>query len=446
MNNFLNEKRFQGIKQIDPKKALLASATPHEEEEIKYIKECYEKGWITTSGDNINAMEADIADYMSVNGNKKYVVALTNGTAALHLAVKLAAEKLYGTATGISTPAGKGAGGALLGKKVFVTDMTFDASVNPVLYEGGEPVFIDSEAESWNMAPVALEKAFEIYPDVKLVIFVHLYGVPGKIEACKKICERHGAILIEDAAESLGADVTLSDGRIVPSGSIGDYAGISMNGNKILTGSSGGALVCPDKYSYDKAKKWSTQARENAPWYEHEELGYNYRISNIIAGVIRGQWPHLNEHIAGKKRVFDQYKEGLKDLPVTIHGGGNYWLSILLIDKDAMEPFVRGDRKSLYETVTGKSCPTEILDAMKAFNAEGRPIWKPLHLQPMYRGNEFITIYGRTRGNSDAYIEHSEIPEVVTDIFGRGLCLPSDNKMTADVQDVIIDIIHRCFR
>lgn len=446
MHDFLNDKRFEGIQPIDPKKALLASATPHEEEEIRYIRECYEKGWITTSGDNINAMEADIADYMSTDGNKKYVVALTNGTAALHLAVKLAAEKIYGTATGISTPAGKGAGGSLLGKKVFVTDMTFDASVNPVLYEGGEPVFIDSEYDTWNMDPVALKKAFEIYPDVKLVIFVHLYGVPGKIEECKKICERHGAILIEDAAESLGADVILSNRSVVPSGSIGDYAGISMNGNKILTGSSGGALVCPDKYSYDKAKKWSTQAREDAPWYEHEELGYNYRISNIIAGVIRGQWPHLNEHIEGKRKVFKQYREGLKDLPVTIHGGGNYWLSTILIEKDTMESFVRGDRESLYLPVAGKSCPSEIMEALGTFGAQCRPIWKPLHLQPMYRGDEFITVYGRTRGNSDAYIKHTKTPEVVTDIFMRGLCLPSDNKMTEGVQDVIIDIIHRCFR
>lgn len=446
MRDFLNDKRFEGITQLDPKKALLASATPHKEEELKYINECYEKGWLTTHGDNIDAIEADIADYMSTERSRKYVVALTNGTAALHLAVKLAAEKVYGSSTGISTPYGKGTGGSLYGKRVFVTDMTFDASVNPVLYEGGEPIFIDSEYETWNMEPKALEKAFEIYPDVKLVIFVHLYGVPGKIEECKRICEKHGALLIEDAAESLGADVKLSDGKVVPSGSIGDYAGLSANGNKILTGSSGGMLVCPDKYSYEKAKKWSTQSREAAPWYEHEELGYNYRISNIIAGVIRGQWSHLNEHIAGKKRVFKRYRVGLKDLPVKIHGGGNYWLSCLLIEKDAMEPFARADRESVYESVIGKSCPSEILEALDTFNAEGRPIWKPLHLQPMYREKEFITVNGRTRGNSDAYIERSVSVKVTSDIFARGLCLPSDNKMPEYVQDVVIDIIHRCFR
>lgn len=445
MHDFLNDKRFEGIKQINHKKALLASATPHKDEELKYISECYEKGWITTRGDNIDAIERDIAEYMSTDGNEKYVVALTNGTAALHLAVKLAAEKIYGSSTGISTPFGKGVGGSLYGKRVFVTDMTFDASVNPVLYEGGEPVFIDSEYETWNMDPVALENAFEIYPEVKLVIFVHLYGVPGKIEECRRICEKHKAVLIEDAAESLGADVAFSDGRIVPSGSIGDYAGLSTNGNKILTGSSGGMLVCPDKYAYEKAKKWSTQAREAAPWYEHEELGYNYRISNIIAGVIRGQWPHLDEHIAGKKRVYEQYRDGLKDLPVQVHGGGNYWLSSILLDREAMEPFARTDRKSVYEMVAGKSCPSEILEVLNAFNAESRPIWKPLHLQPLYCGNEFITVNGRTRGNSDAYIKHAVFNEVTTDIFERGLCLPSDNKMTEDVQDVVIELIRKCF-
>ncbi len=472
MHDFNTDPRFSGIKRLE-KRALLASATPHEEEELAYIKDCYTKGWITTVGENIDVIERDIAEYMSavhtdggtagcgcagrsavggsaesdrINGSeRKHVVALTNGTAAIHLAVKLAAEKLYGSSTGISTPAGKGAGGALFGKRVFVTDMTFDASVNPVLYEGGEPVFIDSEYETWNMDPVALERAFEIYPDVKLVVFVHLYGVPGKIEECKKICEKHGAILIEDAAESLGAYVDLSDGSRVPCGSIGDYGALSANGNKILTGSSGGMLVCPDRYSYEKAKKWSTQSREAAPWYEHEELGYNYRISNIIAGIIRGQWPHLEEHIAGKKRVFDHYLDGLKNLPASVHGGGNYWLSTMLIDREAMEPFVRADRKALYEIVGGKSCPSEILDALNAFNAEGRPIWKPLHLQPMYRGNEFITAKGRTRGNSDAYIQHADAGEVTTDIFERGLCLPSDNKMTAEVQEVVNEVIRRCF-
>lgn len=449
MHDFLSDTRFKNIKPLD-KKALLSSPTPHEADEMEYIKECYETGWLTTAGSNVDAIEKTVAEYMSVAGREKRAVALVNGTAAIHLAVKLAAEKIYGSSTGISTPSGKGAGGCLYGKRVFVTDMTFDASVNPVLYEGGEPLFIDSEYETWNMDPEALRKAFEMYPDVKIVIFVHLYGVPGKIYECKKICEEHGAILIEDAAESLGAYAAITDEKSdeqmeVPTSTVGDYGVISANGNKILTGSSGGMLIVPDEYSYNKAKKWSTQSREAAPWYEHEELGYNYRISNIIAGVIRGQWKHLEEHIAQKKRVYEQYASGLKELPVTVHGGGNYWLSSLLIDTNAVAQSVRGDRTAHYNIEKGKSSPTEILEALSAYNAEGRPIWKPMHLQPMYRGNEFITISGRSRGNSDAYIEHGTITEVTTDIFNRGLCLPSDNKLTEEQVERIVEVTKRCF-
>ena len=274
--------------------------------------------------------------------------------------------------------------------------------------------------------------------------------MPGQIDECKKICEENGALLIEDAAESLGAYTTVTDrvsGDVltVPTGSVGDYGIVSMNGNKIITGSSGGALVVPDEYSYNKAKKWSTQAREAAPWYEHEELGYNYRISNVIAGIVRGQWLHLEEHIAQKKSVFKRYSEGFKDLPVTVHGGGNYWLSTLLINEEAMAEHVHGDRKAYYAIEEGKSSPTELLEALSAFNAEGRPIWKPMHLQPMYRGNEFITVNGRGRGSSDAYIEHGKSVEVTTDIFNRGLCLPSDNKQTAEQAEVIIEVVKRCF-
>lgn len=443
-HEFLKDERFKGIKPLE-KRAFLATPTPHEEDEWEYIKECYASSWLTTVGENINEIERIVGEYMSSRSRFKYAVALVNGTAAIHLAVKLAAEKAYHSSSGITTPSGKGAGGALYGKRVFCTDMTFDASVNPVLYEGSEPVFIDSESETWNMDPDALRRAFEIYPDTKIVIFVHLYGVPGKIEECKKICEEHGAILIEDAAESLGADVELSDGKVVYSGSIGDFGIVSYNGNKIITGSSGGMLIVGSEYEYHKAKKWSTQSREAAPWYEHEELGYNYRISNVIAGIIRGQWPHLDEHIKAKKAVYERYAEGLKGLPLTVHAGGNYWLSSLLIDKDAMCETARSGRKAVYESSKGKSCPIEVLEALNAFNAEGRPIWKPMHLQPMYRNNDFISSAGIIRGNSDAYIEHGEGISVTEDIFERGLCLPSDNKMTAGQQEVVVDVIRRCF-
>lgn len=447
MHDFFNDKRFEGIKPLNSR-IHLSSPTPHKKEELAYIEECYKTGWLTTVGENIDELENMVSSYMSIghSGNEhKYAVALVNGTAAIHLAVKLAAEKVYHSSTGITTPDGKGTGGSLLGRRVFVSDMTFDASVNPIVYEGGEPVFIDSEYETWNMNPEALQKAFEIYPDTKIVIFVHLYGLSGKIEKIRRICREHGAVLIEDAAESLGACVYI-DNKEVPTGSMGDYGIISFNGNKIITGSSGGMLIVPDKYSYNKAKKWSTQSREAAPWYEHEELGYNYRISNVIAGVIRGQWNYFASHIEQKKAVFERYRCGLNGLPVTVHGGGNYWLSTLLIDRNAMSSTVRDGRHAVYKIVSGKSCPTELLEALNAFNAEGRPIWKPMHLQPLFRNNDYITINGVRRGSSDAYIEYDVSREVTTDIFERGVCLPSDNKMRTDDQDVIIDVIHRCFR
>ncbi|MCI9361177.1 MAG: aminotransferase DegT [Hungatella sp.] len=447
MYDFLNDKRFEGIKPFK-NRIHLSSPTPHMKEEMIYIEECYKTGWLTTLGENINELESIVSNYMNMGENsdaKKHAVALVNGTSAIHLAVKLAAERVYHSSTGITTPNGKGAGGSLFGRRVFVSDMTFDASVNPIVYEGGEPVFIDSEYETWNMNPESLKRAFEIYPDTKIVVFVHLYGLAGKIGDVRRICREYGAVLIEDAAESLGA-CTIVDGKEVPTGSVGDYGIISFNGNKIITGSSGGMLIVPDEYSYNKTKKWSTQSREAAPWYEHEELGYNYRISNVIAGIVRGQWKYLSSHIEQKKEVFERYKKDLSEFPVTVHGGGNYWLSSLLIDRDAMSSTARNGRRAVYEIVRGKSCPTEILETLNIFNAEGRPIWKPMHLQPMFRCNDYITVDGIRRGSSNAYIDCGENREVTTDIFERGLCLPSDNKMIAEEQDMVIDIIHRCFR
>lgn len=442
--NFRTDQQFKGIEPLK-KRALLSSPTPHREDEWKYIEDCYKTGWLTTVGENINELEKIVMDYMTVGEKKKYAVALVNGTAAIHLAVKLAAEKVYHSSSGITIPSGKGMGGSLFGKRVFVTDLTFSASVNPIVYEGGEPVFIDSELDTWNMDPRALSRAFELYPDVKVVIFVHLYGMPGKVEECKRIAHEHGAVLIEDAAESLGATITLFDGEAINSGAVGDYGIISYNGNKILTGSSGGMLIVGSEDEYNKAKKWSTQSREAAPWYEHEELGYNYRISNIIAGIVRGQWGYLQQHINQKKAVYEKYKDGLADLPLIVHGGGNYWLSSLLIHTEAMCETARSDRSAVYRKCSGRSCPTEILEVLGRFNAEGRPIWKPMHLQPLFRSNDFITVNGPSRGNSDAYIEHGKSREITTDIFNRGLCLPSDNKMDAKQQDTIINLIHRCF-
>ncbi len=414
------------------KKLWLSSPTMHGEE-IEYVEEAYRTNWMSTVGQNINEVEKITCEKIGC----KYAVALSAGTAALHLAMKLAGQELYG-----QSEANKG---ALEGRHVFASDMTFDATVNPICYEGGIPVFIDTEPDTWNMDPVALDKAFEIYPNVKLVVMAHLYGTPGKIDELKTVCNKHGAIIVEDAAESLGA---LYKG--VQTGTFGKYNCISFNGNKIITGSAGGMLLTDSKEAADKVRKWSTQARENAPWYQHEEIGFNYRMSNVIAGVIRGQYLYLEEHIARKKAIYERYREGLKNLPVSMNpydaknSEPNFWLSCLIIDSDAMCEQVRSETKPLYIPEKGKSCHTEILDAIASINAEGRPIWKPMHMQPIYRMNPFITKTGSGRAMTNAYIEGTVV-DVGMDIFNRGLCLPSDNKMTAEQQEVIIDVIKACF-
>ncbi len=413
------------------KKVWLASPTMHGEE-IKYVNEAYETNWMSTVGENINEVEKIAAE----SAGMQYGVALSCCTAALHLAVKHAGERLYGKPQ-ISH-------GALEGKRVFCSDMTFAATLNPVVYEGGIPVFIDTEANSWNMDPAALEKAFEMYPDVKLVVSAELYGFPGRIDLIKEICERHGALLIEDAAEAMGATV---GGK--PCGSFGDYSAVSYNGNKIITGSAGGCLLTNDIETANKARKWSTQARENAAWYQHEEVGYNYRMSNVVAGVVRGQYPHLAEHIEQKKAIYERYRDGFADLPVKMNPIApdtepNYWLSCLIIDGAAMGKQVRDDSRALYVKEEGKTTPTEILEAIAKINAEGRPIWKPMHMQPMYRMHEFVTREGSGRCRTNAYIAGS-CTDIGADIFERGLCLPSDNKMTAEQQDAIISVVRACF-
>lgn len=413
-------------------KIWLSSPTMHGDE-LKYVTEAYETNWMSTVGKNINEVERAVAEKIGV----QYAVALSTGTASLHLAVKLAGESMYG-----QPEIGKG---ALFNKKVFCSDMTFDATVNPVVYEGGIPVFIDTERDTWNMDPVALEKAFEIYPDVKVIVVAHLYGTPGKIDEIKAIAAKHGAVIVEDAAESLGATY-----KGKQTGCFGNYACISFNGNKIITGSSGGMFLTDSKEDAEKVRKWSTQSREAAPWYQHEELGYNYRMSNVIAGVVRGQIPYLEEHIAQKKAIYLRYKEGLKNLPVQMNpydeknSEPNFWLSCMIINKDAMCRQVRGEQKALYVSESGKSCPTEILETLSKYNAEGRPIWKPMHEQPIFRMNPFITRKGNGRAKTNAYIEGG-CEDVGMDLFERGLCLPSDNKMTAEQQDVIIEIIKSCF-
>ena len=402
------------------KKLYLSSPTMHGEELI-YMKEAFDTNWMSTVGENIDRAEEQIAQKLG-----GYAVALSSGTAALHLAMKL--------------------GGIKPGDLVFSSDMTFSATTNPVVYEGARQVFIDTERDTWNMDPEALEQAFSIYPGVKAVVLANLYGTPGKLDELISVAHRHGAIVIEDAAESLGASYK---GR--QTGLLGDIGVISFNGNKIITGSAGGMLLTHTRAEADKARKWSTQSRENAPWYQHEELGYNYRMSNVIAGVVRGQLPYLEEHIAQKRAIYMRYKEGFKDLPVTMNpydgqnSQPNFWLSCLLLQEEAMCPQVRSDTQALYTPQTGRSCPTEILETLARYNAEGRPLWKPMHLQPLYRMHPFVTARGNGRGQSNAYIS-GEMTDVGADLFARGLCLPSDNKMTTEQQDQVIEIVRACFR
>lgn len=403
------------------KKLWLATPTIHEDS-FRYVTEAFRTNWMSTVGENIDSIEQQICQKVGC----KYAVALSSGTAAVHLAVKLAGVK-----------AGDG---------VFCSDMTFAATVNPVVYEKANPIFIDTEYDTWNMDLEALEEAFQMYPDTKVILLANLYGTPAKFDEIHSLAQKHGAVIVEDAAESLGATYK---GR--QTGTFGKFSAISFNGNKIITGSSGGMLLTDDVSAAEKARKWSTQSRENAPWYQHEQVGYNYRMSNVIAGVVRGQIPYLEEHVAAKKAIYERYKEGFRDLPVTMNPylseimEPNFWLSCLLIDREAMCKQVRGDFDACYISEAGKTCPTEILEVLAEHNAEGRPLWKPMHMQPMFRSNPFITVAGSGRGQTNAYIPR-EWRDAGADIFHRGLCLPSDIKMTLWEQERVIEIVRSCFQ
>lgn len=401
----------------------LLLASPHMSDEgfeLEYVHDAFNKNWIAPLGENVNGFEADMAQYIGA----EHTVALSAGTAAIHLAMIM---------LGISA-----------GDTVFCQSLTFSASANPIAYLGAKPVFIDSERETWNMDPLALKKAFELYGKPKAVVIVHLYGNPAKLDEIAAICAEHDVPLIEDAAEALGSEY---NGQ--KCGTLGRFGALSFNGNKIITTSGGGMLLCGYEDDAKHALKLATQARENAPWYQHEEVGYNYRMSNVIAGVIRGQYPHLEEHIAQKKAIYERYRDGLKDLPIHMNpivGGAlpNYWLSAMIIDENYMCRQVRDDSTALFVAESGKTCPTEILQAIFALNAEGRPIWKPMHMQPIFRMNPFITRSGSGRARTNAYIAGGA-EDVGADIFARGLCLPSDNKMTTEEQDKIIEIVRACF-
>jgi len=357
-------------------------------EEMQYIREAFETNWVAPLGKNVDELERSLTE----ETGSQYCVALSSGTAAIHLALKLC--------------------GVQPGSIVFCPSMTFVATANPILYEHGTPVFLDCESDTWNMDPKALEKAFISYPNPKAVLLVHLYGTPAKIDEIRELCNHHQVPLIEDAAESLGASY-----KKQKTGSFGEYAILSFNGNKIITTSGGGALLTANKSDAEKAKFWATQSREEEVFYEHREIGYNYRMSNISAGIGRGQLLHLGEHVAIKKKIYQAYKEGLKDLPLTMNpflsdSNPNHWLSCILLNDSCR---VR---------------PTDLRLALENINAESRPIWKPMHLQPLYKEYPFISIGGDTS----------------KDIFEKGLCLPSDIKMSISEQQKIIDTIHKTIK
>ncbi len=373
---------------VTHRKIFLSSPTMHGEEQI-FIKEAFDTNWIAPLGANVDGFEKELAAYVGT----PHAAALCSGTAALHLAIKLA--------------------GVEQGDIVFCSDLTFSATVNPVSYEKGIQVFIDSERDTWNMDPRALEKAFEKYPNPKAVIIVNLYGTPAKLTEIKAICDVHHTPLIEDAAESLGASY-----RGKQTGTFGDYGVYSFNGNKIITTSGGGMLVSENEEAIKKSRFWATQSRDPAPHYQHSEIGYNYRMSNIVAGIGRGQLLHLDEHAAAKKNIYDTYQSSLSGLPFSMNPftsdcEPNFWLSCILLDD------------------TCKVSPAQIMKSLADENIEARPIWKPMHMQPIFADYDFIT---------------SESAPVSEDIFARGICLPSDIKMTPDEQERVIHIIKSNFK
>ncbi len=371
-------------------KIWLSSPTMHGEEQI-FVKEAFDTNWVAPLGKNVTEFENEIARFVGC----KAAAAMTAGTHALHMAVKLA---------GVKT-----------GDIVLCSDLTFSATVNPVSYEGGVQVFVDSEYETWNMDPNALEKALEKYgKKVKAVIVANLYGTPAKLDEIVKLCDDYGVVLIEDAAESLAATY-----KGKQTGTFGKYNAISFNGNKIITSSGGGMFLSDDEEAVQKVHFYSTQARERTPWYQHSEIGYNYRMSNIVAGIGRGQLLHLDEHKMLKTNIYKRYKEAFVDLPVEMNpylecSEPNFWLSCFTINKEAM----------------GVVTPEKIRLALEAENIESRPIWKPMHMQPVYADRDYITVNGTNVGE---------------DIFERGLCLPSDIKMTEEQHERVIEIIRELF-
>jgi len=368
-------------------------ASPHmsdEGYEREYVKEAFDTNWIAPLGENVNKFEEKLAEYVGI----KHAAALSAGTAAIHMAFKALEVKK--------------------GDIVFCSSLTFSATANPIIYQDATPVFIDSEKDTWNMDPEALEKAFEKYPHPKAVIVVHLYGTPAKIDKIKEICDKHKVPLVEDAAESLGATY-----KGKQTGTFGKYGIYSFNGNKIITTSGGGMLVSEDEEKIAKVRFWATQSREKARHYEHEEIGYNYRMSNIVAGIGRGQLKVLDLRIKQKTNIYNRYKEGFKEIsdiemqPILADTKPNHWLSVITLKENS------------------KVKPLDIMETLEKENIESRPVWKPMHMQPVFKENDFIKV------------KENAVSE---DLFERGVCLPSDTKMTEEEQDRVIEIIKNLWK
>ena len=384
---------------MEKKRIFLAS--PHmsdEGYEQTYIKEAFDTNWIAPLGENVNKFEEELSEYVGINN--KNAAALSSGTAAIHLALK---------ALGVGE-----------GDIVFCSSLTFSATANPIIYQNATPVFIDSERETWNMDPKALEKAFEIYPNPKAVIIVHLYGTPAKLDEISEICKRHNVPLVEDAAESLGSTYKGKE-----TGTFGKYGTYSFNGNKIITTSGGGMLVSDDTDMVSKVRFWATQSREKARHYEHKEIGYNYRMSNIVAGIGRGQLKVLDKRIEQKTNIYNTYKNAFKDIediemqPYLEDTKPNHWLSVMLLKENS------------------KVTPLQIMEKLEKENIETRPVWKPMHLQPVFEKYDFVTVNGKANKGEMSVSE---------DLFNRGVCLPSDTKNTPEDMERIIGLIKELFR
>jgi len=358
-------------------------SSPHmsdEGYEMEYVKEAFDTNWIAPLGENVNGFERELADKVG----SKAAAALTSGTAAIHLALRAA--------------------GVGEGDIVFCPTLTFSATANPIIYQNAVPVFIDSDYETRNMCPKALEEAFEKYPEVKAVIVVHLYGLSADMDKIMEVCKKHNVAVIEDAAESLG---TYYKGK--HTGTFGDYGIVSFNGNKIITTSGGGMLVSDNEERIAKARFWATQSRDAARHYQHSELGFNYRMSNVVAGIGRGQLKVLDQRVEKKRYIYEFYKrelgglDGVQFMPRNEWDEPNYWLSSM--------------------TLTGKVRPIDIFEALEAENIESRPVWKPMHMQPFFEKYDFVGT------------------DVSEKLFENGVCLPSDTKMTEENLERIIKII-----